>query len=95
MFSLDAGRQPLWYDGMKKHTLRVAGKKSVCFTAQLLVSTFQRPSRSTYPVCWCYSGSLCIHLFHSKNSIYDNNFIMTAYYECRPALSFFPAGRLS
>jgi hypothetical protein len=46
--------------------LRVAGRKSVCFTAQLLVSTFQRASRSTYLVCWCYSSSLCIKSLQSE-----------------------------
>jgi hypothetical protein len=33
--------------------------------------------------------------FHSQNFIHNNSSMMTAYYEYRPALSFFPAGRLS
>jgi gentisate 1,2-dioxygenase len=83
-----------WYDGMKKHTFE--WQEGSLFASPLNCWYQHFNGQADQPIWYVgVTPAPCASNLFSQNFIYNNNFMMTAYYEYRPALSFFPAGRLS
>jgi len=84
-----------WYDGMKKHTFDWQEGSLFASSLNCWYQHFNGQADPPIRYVGVTTAPSCIKSLYSKNFIYNNNFMMTADYECRPALSFFPAGRLS